>query len=434
MGPSRRASLTRSWLRLGAACTCVQVACTSRPAPVDPKAASTSRTSDAEGTRGTRGANEAARDDVVWAPETASPRPEDVADPRERALTEACGRADAALHDVARAIANQRARGDGVPDPDVTLQRLRAAGEPHVAPRLFVASGRGALVDDALRAHFDDARGSATARPNDALASRGQPRCGVAIAPVPHGGELAVAVRVEALADLAPLPTRARAGEWLTFSAAVHVPVTAAKLVVLGPHGMPRTVPTTVDPRTNTVTARFALESPGSFTVQLVGTLEDGPRPLLEARVFADTQPPASFDEEAAPGEEADAARDLPPDDALARMIGALRSAEGQKPLARDAELDALARAHAERMREARAVAHDLGDGDVRARFEEAGGQGRAIGENVARATSVARVHRALFASASHRMNLLRADYTHLGIGVAEGDGMLYACEVFVAK
>lgn len=430
MGPSRRASLTRSWLRFGAACTCVHVACISRPSPVDATVAQAAATPTSGGTD----AGDASRDDVVWARETASPRPEDVVDPRERALTDACGDADVALHEVARAIASQRARGGGVPDPDVTLQRLRAAGEPHVAPRLFVASGRGSLVDDALRARFDDARGSAGPRSNDAIPSRGRPRCGVAIASVGHGGELAVAVRVEALADLAPLPMRARAGEWLTFSAEVHVPVTAAKLVVLGPHGVPRTVPTTVDPRTNAVTARFALESPGAFTVQLVGTLEDGPRPLLEARVFADTVPPTSFDDEPAPGEDADAERELPPADALARMVGALRSAEGQRPLTRDATLDALARAHAERMRQTRSVSHDLGDGDVRARFEEAGGSGRAIGENVARAASVTRIHRALFASASHRMNLLRADYTHMGIGVVESDGTLYACEVFVAR
>jgi uncharacterized protein YkwD len=31
-------------------------------------------------------------------------------------------------------------------------------------------------------------------------------------------------------------------------------------------------------------------------------------------------------------------------------------------------------------------------------------------------------------------MNLLRADYTHMGIGVARGrDGTVYACEVFAA-
>ena len=55
-------------------------------------------------------------------------------------------------------------------------------------------------------------------------------RCGLAIARTPHGGEVIVALRVEALADLAPMPTRARTGEWLTFEARLHVAAHSAKL------------------------------------------------------------------------------------------------------------------------------------------------------------------------------------------------------------
>ncbi|GAH82864.1 unnamed protein product, partial [marine sediment metagenome] len=42
---------------------------------------------------------------------------------------------------------------------------------------------------------------------------------------------------------------------------------------------------------------------------------------------------------------------------------------------------------------------------------------------------------RALHASPSHRINLLRADYTHMGVGVARAsDGSVYVCETFAAK
>ena len=65
-------------------------------------------------------------------------------------------------------------------------------------------------------------------------------------------------------------------------------------------------------------------------------------------------------------------------------------------------------------------------------RFESAGLAAKLVGENVARARSVAFAHRALHASPSHRMNLLRAEHTHAGFGVVRDDnGNVYACEVF---
>src|SRR5690606_8111615 len=103
---------------------------------------------------------------------------------------------------------------------------------------------------------------------------------------------------------LDPLPVRARTGEWLTLSAKLHVPARRATVVVLGPRGLPRTVPTSLDPGSGRARARFALDRPGAFTVQLVGDLEEGPKPLLEARVFADVEPSGTEDA-AAPGEEA---------------------------------------------------------------------------------------------------------------------------------
>lgn len=236
----------------------------------------------------------------------------------------------------------------------------------------------------------------------------------------------------------------------MTFEARVHVSARSAKLVVLGPHGAPRTVPTSLD-GSGLARARFALDQPGAFTVQLVGDVAEGPRPLLEARVFADVAPTPPGEEPPAPGEAdpaaisagaaattADGGVAAVHADALAldRMVAALRAFEGSPPLARDEKLDALARAHAERMRDRHSVAHDLGDGDFKDRFEAEGSlDARAVGENVAHAPTVALAHRALHASPSHRINLLRADYTHMGVGVARAsDGSVYVCETFAAK
>ena len=350
-------------------------------------------------------------------------------DPRETSLVAACGGTDAALAHVARELVELRARGLGIPDAEALVAKLRASGQPYVRPRVIVASGHAPIDDTKLVTEL--------ARRDDV---RGPVRCGVAIAATPHGGEVLVVLRVEALADLAALPTRARTGEWLSFNARVHVPARSAKLVVLGARGVPKTVPTSLDPATGISRARFVLDQPGAFTVQLVADLAEGPRPLLEARVFADVTPPRPGDEPPAPGEELatsaetrDAAGDAI---LLARMVGALRASEGFPALVHDEKLDALARAHAERMREQKAVAHDLGDGDFRERFEAEGDlDARAVGENVAHAPTVALAHRALHASPSHRINLLRGDYTHLGVGVARAaDGSVYVCETFAAK
>lgn len=324
-----------------------------------------------------------------------------------------CGEADAALEQVARRIVERRARGLGAPDADTVSAWMRASGEPHVRPRVVTATGKAPLEDETVQGRLEALRTP-------------HARCGVARAPLPHGGEELVAVVVDALADLAPLPMRARTGQWLTFEATLRAPAEGASLVVLGPRGMPRTVPTSLDHETGIVRARFAVERPGAYTVQLVGDLSrGGPRPLLEARVFADVEPPQEDEGPAAvPGE--DASSDL------AALIDALRAAESLPVLVHDPRLDAVATAHAERMRAAGSIAHDLGEGDLRARFAEASLDARVVGENVARGATVLQAHRALYASPSHRLNLLRADYTHVGVGLARADdGIVYACEVF---
>jgi len=193
------------------------------------------------------------------------PVPEEGRDPRELSFALACGGEDAALTRVAREIAAARARGLGAPEADAIVQKLRVAGDPHVRPRLVVASARSPIDEKKLRPELEKRAG------------RGPARCGIAIAPTAHGGEVFVALRVDALADLAPLPTRARTGEWLTLEARLHVGARSAKLIVLGPHGAPRTVPTALDPVTGIARARFALDQPGAFTVQLIADVAEGP-------------------------------------------------------------------------------------------------------------------------------------------------------------
>jgi uncharacterized protein YkwD len=322
-----------------------------------------------------------------------------------------CGTGDAALERVAHRMVTERARGLGATDPDEVVAWMRENGAPHLRPRIVSASGKAPITDDLLRPKLDALRTERS-------------RCGIARASLPHGGEIVGAVVVDALAELAPLPTHARTGAWLEVDATLAVTATDARVVVLGPRGAPRVIGTSFDRASRHVRARFVLDRPGAFTVQLVGDLEEGgPRPLLEARVFADVAPSSSS---LVPGEDASDPNDLE------SLVAHLREAESLAALTRDGRLDAIASAHAERMLAARTTAHDLGEGDLRARFTEASLDARRVGENVAHAATILAAHRTLHASPSHRLELLRAEYTHLGIGIARADdGSIYVCEVF---
>jgi hypothetical protein len=208
----------------------------------------------------------------------------------------------------------------------------------------------------------------------------------------------------------------------------VHVPADAAKLVVLGPRGAPHAVPTTFE--RGYLQARFNADHEGAGLVQVLAAVDGGPRPLLEALVFAGVEPSADGVMLNAPGEER--ARGIgDPAAALYELVNAARASERVSPLTRDARLDELARAHAEAMRAARKTAHDAGDGDLNQRLENAELE-LSAGENVAHAANAVLAQRALWASPSHRQNLLFADFGLVGIGVApDADGTLWVCEIF---
>ena len=162
---------------------------------------------------------------------------------------------------------------------------------------------------------------------------------------------------------------RTRAGAWLRLEADLLVPASTAKVVLLGPRGRPRPVPTSlVDGHAS---ATFALAEPGQWLVQLLADTAGGPRPVGEALVHADVAPPDAYVATAVPGESA--ARGIAaPERALAAMVDAARASEGLDRLAADPELAALAAAHAEAMRAARRLAHDVGHGDLVARLAAA--------------------------------------------------------------
>jgi uncharacterized protein YkwD len=248
----------------------------------------------------------------------------------------------------------------------------------------------------------------------------------------PSGREVVVALVADVLADIEPLPTVVASGAWLDLRVHLLVPASAVQVVVLGPRGRPFAVPSTKQGAL--VRARFRADRPGLWLAQTLATVTGGPRPVAEALVHADVAPKPDFASDEAPGETAGASVDGE-GEAILAMLNAARKTEGAPLLVRHPRLDQLAQDHAEAMNKAQRVAHDLGGGDPGLRVQAAGLDVAAAGENVAHALDPARAHRALWASPSHRENLLLDRFDSVGIGVArDADGTVWVCELFADR
>ncbi len=206
------------------------------------------------------------------------------------------------------------------------------------------------------------------------------------------------------------------------------IPATHATVVLLGPRGAPKTRAGVAGDK---IHSSFAVDQPGPWVVQVLATVSVGPRPVLEAMIHAGSPPPTQFIAAPAPGEAA-AQGAKGDDDAMLRMINAARASEALSLLTRDPQLDKLAKIHSEEMLKARLVGHDVGSGDPAARLRAAGVSAHVAGENVAAASTLENAHRALWASPSHRGNLLLDQFTHVGVAVLRAaDGMVWVTEMF---
>lgn len=103
----------------------------------------------------------------------------------------------------------------------------------------------------------------------------------------------------------------------------------------------------------------------------------------------------------------------------LLELVNRERTARGLQPLAPDARLVPVARAHAEEMFRLEYFGHvSPTTGSPFDRLAKAGILYQRAGENLAYAQSVAIAHRGLMESEGHRENILRPEFTHLGVGV----------------
>lgn len=340
------------------------------------------------------------------------------AEPADEAILARCGRADPALSKVARDAALSRASGAPAWSAAELAFHVRRSGDSHVWPRAWSITGSSLHEDDVAR------RVSAWA---DVAPASGERRCGLGRAHDQAQRSVIVVIAVDALADMVSLPITPRVGQWLRLDAQLLVAASDAKVVLLGPRGGPKTILGSLSG--DRVAASFAVDAPGRWLVQVLATTGAGPTPVLESVVHAGVAAPTEFIDEPAPGEEAEAASD---EGTMNAMLSAARESEQLGALRRDVRLDRLAREHSAHMMRQRRIGHDVGDGDPAARIDEAGLSVRSVGENVASASTLSRAHRALWASPSHRKNMLDPGFGHVGVGVVRGaDGTVWATQIF---
>ncbi len=107
------------------------------------------------------------------------------------------------------------------------------------------------------------------------------------------------------------------------------------------------------------------------------------------------------------------------------------------RPLQWDDKLAEVARQHSEDMAQNGFFSHQGSDGsNPAARTSKAGIQWRCTGENIAKVSDVAQAERLFMDEPkfqeNHRANILKPEYTRVGVGIARGrDGSLYITQEF---
>lgn len=103
----------------------------------------------------------------------------------------------------------------------------------------------------------------------------------------------------------------------------------------------------------------------------------------------------------------------------MLQLVNEARAETGLRPLSLDPRLVPIGRAHSEEMFRLRYFGHvSPVTGSPFDRIEAAGVEYSRAGENLAYAQSVAVAHRGLMESPGHRANILRREFTRIGIGV----------------
>lgn len=119
----------------------------------------------------------------------------------------------------------------------------------------------------------------------------------------------------------------------------------------------------------------------------------------------------------------------------MVRLVNAERARTGLSPLQVDDRLTRIAREHSVLMAAKHGLSHQFpGEPDLRRRIVPTGLRFDFSGENVALDADAASAHRGLMNSPPHRANILRPQFSTIGIGVVRSGNQIYVTEDFAHR
>lgn len=348
---------------------------------------------------------------------------------------------DERLERAALDLARRAAAGGGETGQDAVYDALWRAGVPEPGAQLLLT-------------------GFSTEQPEDMLAGLPQQlgtllangrwnRFGVGVVTVSAEQSHAAVLVLESAISIEPLPAdgmlqTALGAAPLTLTAQPRAGYKKTQVMITEPSGRVAQLPV----QESATGVRFALRcaTVGAYKVEVLAQDARGPTVLANFPWYCGVKPPAVG--AAAPGGtargERPGAAEAPWSDArdaeaqVLALLNADRQAAGLRPLALDARLVEIARAHSADMRAHRFVAHvSPRTGSPADRLKRAGIKPRLMSENLAQASSPRAIEQSLMDSPGHRANILHPDVTHVGIGAdiltgADGSRQLLVTQIFI--
>lgn len=224
---------------------------------------------------------------------------------------------------------------------------------------------------------------------------------------------------------LSPLARHVTPGVAFELTGRIASRIRDVSVMTLNEHGHQRTIPGKII--NGQLSAPLSL-TPGRWTIEVVGDTPLGPLPLAQLKLCAGCLSSSVFRESNPPKDKINQS----PVTQLLSLINESRTESGLTAMVHNPALAAVASAHSNDMVIHKFVGHrSPTTGDVEQRLKRANLSPIIFGENIAKNTSIADVHRSLMHSISHRLNILEPAFTDIGLGIERVDGHWIVTEVF---
>jgi uncharacterized protein YkwD len=348
---------------------------------------------------------------------------------------------DERLSLAATSLARLCAADDTPPAGGIVTEALHLAGlvepAPHLVAASFTPGGQAALLGELRRTLAET------------LTQGRFRRLGVGITKV-QGGEGRTRVLVALLESFVELePDRSAGPRWEVSGADMKAgaPGVLVRGRILPPYARPQVITTEPGgqalrlPQTGEgerFEARLRCQVRGRYQVEVVGEDRYGSTVLANFPVYCGVPAPRELSA-ARPAPDQPFRDSAEAEQQIFALLNADRARFGLPPLAWDARLAEIARAHSADMRAGNFLGHvSPTTGDAADRLRKARYEATVVQENLARAYSPREAQRGLMDSPGHRANILSKSVSHVGVGVqiapAEGKDRGGARELWVTQ